>query len=207
MIEKVIIKQLNNFFEITEADYIALNKLIAQANNETIDCLHKVNNKYCLNTPPVINTTFSNGYTIFLYKLSNLLYKNHYIETAAKVYYLNKIMNNVELFYEVDLPKYFFLDHPLGSVIGRGKIGEYFIFSQGCTIGENKGVYPRIGKFVYMMSDSKILGNSIIGDNCIISANTYIKDAMVPSNTIVFNDGQNLIFKENKLDNTKNWIL
>ena len=57
------------------------------------------------------------------------------------------------------------------------------------------------------MSDSKILGNSIIGDNCIISANTYIKDAMVPSNTIVFNDGQNLIFKENKLDNTKNWIL
>ena len=51
MLEKVIIKQLNNFFEITEADYIALNKLIAQANNETIDCLHKVNNKYCLNTP------------------------------------------------------------------------------------------------------------------------------------------------------------
>lgn len=116
-------------------------------------------------------------------------------------------MNNVELFYAIELPKYFFLDHPLGSVIGRGSIGEYFIFSQGCTIGENRGVYPKIGKFVYMMSNSKIVGNSIIGDNCIISANTYIKDAVVPSNTIVFNDGYKLIFKENKFDNTKNWIL
>ena len=116
-------------------------------------------------------------------------------------------MNNVELFYAIELPKYFFFFFPLGSVIGRGSIGEYFIFSQGCTIGENRGVYPKIGKFVYMMSNSKIVGNSIIGDNCIISANTYIKDAVVPSNTIVFNDGYKLIFKENKFDNTKNWIL
>lgn len=150
---------------------------------------------------------FSNGYTIFLYKLSNLLYKNRYVDTAAKVYYLNKIMNNVELFYEVDLPKYFFLDHPLGSVMGRAVYGEYFTFSQNCTIGNNKGVYPQIGNFVCMMSGSKIIGKSIIGDNCIISANTYIKDAIVPSNTIVFNDGQKLIFKENKLDNMKNWVL
>ena len=116
-------------------------------------------------------------------------------------------MNNVELFYEVELPKYFFLDHPLGSVMGRAVYGEYFTFSQNCTIGNNKGVYPQIGNFVCMMSGSKIIGKSVIGDNCIISANTYIKDAIVPSNTIVFSDGQKLIFKENKFDNIKNWIL
>ena len=136
-----------------------------------------------------------------------MLYKNHYIDTAAKVYYLNKIMNNVELFYEVELPKYFFLDHPLGSVMGRAIYGEYFMFSQNCTVGNNKGVYPQIGNFVKMMSGSKVIGKSIIGDNCIISANTYIKDAIVPSNTIVFNEGDKLIFKENKFDNTKDWIL
>ena len=47
----VIKRQISNFFEITEEDSFALNNVIAKANNETIDCLHKVNNKYCMNTP------------------------------------------------------------------------------------------------------------------------------------------------------------
>ena len=200
-------KQLNNFFEVGKIDKLALEQFSIDANNETVALLHRVNNKYCLNSPPVINTMFSNGYTVFLYKLSNKLYKNNYIETASKIYYLNKIMNSVELFYEVEMPQNFFLDHPLGSVMGRAKYGEFFTFSQGCTVGENKGVYPRIGNFVTMMSNSKIVGKSIIGNNCIIAANTYVKDAIVPDDTIVFNNGKELVFKENKFDNAKNWIL
>lgn len=207
MIIKILLKQLNNFFEVGKIDKLALEQFSIDANNETVALLHRVNNKYCLNSPPVINTTFSNGYTVFLYKLSNKLYKNNYIETASKIYYLNKIMNSVELFYEVEMPQNFFLDHPLGSVMGRAKYGEFFTFSQGCTVGENKGVYPRIGNFVTMMSNSKIVGKSIIGNNCIIAANTYVKDAIVPDDTIVFNNGKELVFKENKFDNAKNWIL
>lgn len=207
MIIKILLKQLNNFFEVGKIDKLALEQFSIDANNETVALLHRVNNKYCLNSPPVINTTFSNGYTVFLYKLSNKLYKNNYIETASKIYYLNKIMNSVELFYEVEMPQNFFLDHPLGSVMGRAKYGEFFTFSQGCTVGENKGVYPRIGNFVTMMSNSKIVGKSIIGNNCIIAANTYVKDAIVPDDTIVFNNGTELVFKENKFDNAKNWIL
>ena len=207
MIIKILLKQLNNFFEVGKIDKLALEQFSIDANNETVALLHRVNNKYCINSPPVINTTFSNGYTVFLYKLSNKLYKNNYIETASKIYYLNKIMNSVELFYEVEMPQNFFLDHPLGSVMGRAKYGEFFTFSQGCTVGENKGVYPRIGNFVTMMSNSKIVGKSIIGNNCIIAANTYVKDAIVPDDTIVFNNGKELVFKENKFDNAKNWIL
>lgn len=207
MIIKILLKQLNNFFEVGKIDKLALEQFSIDANNETVALLHRVNNKYCLNSPPIINTIFSNGYTVFLYKLSNKLYKNNYIETASKIYYLNKIMNSVELFYEVEMPQNFFLDHPLGSVMGRAKYGEFFTFSQGCTVGENKGVYPRIGNFVTMMSNSKIVGKSIIGNNCIIAANTYVKDAIVPDDTIVFNNGKELVFKENKFDNAKNWIL
>lgn len=207
MIIKVLLKQLNNFFEVGKIDKLALEQFSIDANNETVALLHRVNNKYCLNSPPVINTMFSNGYTVFLYKLSNKLYKNNYIETASKIYYLNKIMNSVELFYEVEMPQNFFLDHPLGSVMGRAKYGEFFTFSQGCTVGNNKGIYPQIGNFVKMMSNSKIIGGSIIGNNCIISANTYIKDAVIPDNTIVFNDGNKLIFKENKYNNQKDWLL
>lgn len=206
-LSQILEKQLNNFFDVNKVDKLALKQFCIYANNETVALLHKVNNKYCLNYPLILNTTFSNGWTVFLYKLSNMLYKNNYIETASKIYYLNKIMNSKELFYEVEMPQNFFLDHPLGSVMGRAKYGEFFTFSQGCTVGENKGVYPRIGNFVTMMSNSKIVGKSIIGNNCIIAANTYVKDAIVPDNTIVFNNGKELVFKENKFDNAKNWIL
>ena len=59
-----------------------------------------------------------------------------------------------------------------------------------------KGKYPEIGKHVVMYSNSKILGESKIGNNVIISANTYIKDEIIPSNCLVFGNSPNLIIKE-----------
>lgn len=48
-----IIKQLNNFFEITAENRFALKASVGKANDESVGSLHKVNNKYCLNTPPL----------------------------------------------------------------------------------------------------------------------------------------------------------
>ena len=78
------------------------------------------------------------------------------------------------------------LDHPVGSVLGRAQYGEFFSFSQNCTVGNNKGIYPVIGKNVGMLSGSKILGKCEIGDNVIVAANTYIKDQSVPPYSLVF---------------------
>lgn len=55
-----------------------------------------------------------------------------------------------------------------------------------------------IGEKVIMYSNSKILGDSYIGDNCIIGANCYIKDSNIPNNTMVFGQYPNLIIKSNK---------
>lgn len=46
-----------------------------------------------------------------------------------------------------------------------------------------------------MLSNSKILGSSKIGDNVIVAANTYIKDEDVPSNVIAFGESPNLCCK------------
>lgn len=48
-----------------------------------------------------------------------------------------------------------------------------------------------------MFSNSKVLGNSIIGHNVSLASNTYIKDTNIPDNTIVFGEYPNLIFKNN----------
>lgn len=161
-------------------------------------CFSKSRNKYYRKGNFVYFNPFHSGqYAIFLYYLSNTVYiseKNNKT-LADRIYYLNKCLNGLDLFYEVSMPKVFFLDHPVGSVIGRATYGEYFSFSQGCTVGNNKGNYPTIGKKVKMFSGSKILGNCKIEDNVIISANCYVKDEKISSYSLVFGSTPNLIVK------------
>ena len=66
---------------------------------------------------------------IFLYYLSNELYKrNQCPGLCDKIYYLNKIMHSVDLFYAIELPQYFGAEHPLGAVMGRAKYSDGFFF-------------------------------------------------------------------------------
>lgn len=115
-----------------------------------------------------------------------------------KFYYLNKILHSVDIYSEVELPPVFFLEHPLGTVLGRAEYGNNFFAMQGCTVGGNKGKYPIIGENVKMFSNSKVLGDSHIGNNVWLSANTYVKDELIPNNSIVFGSTPNLIIKELK---------
>lgn len=113
-----------------------------------------------------------------------------------KVYALNRALSSADLYYEVELPNIFTFDHPLGAVMGRAKYSDYFTFSQGCTVGNNHGIYPRFGRRVFMMSDSKVIGDCKVGDNVVIAANAYVRDQDIPGNSLVFGASPNLIIKE-----------
>ena len=115
-----------------------------------------------------------------------------------KVYATGKAMSSADLFYQVELPEVFTFDHPLGSVIGRASYSNYFSFGQGCTVGNNKGAYPSFGESVFMLSDSKVIGNCKIGSDVIISAGAYVKDTDIPEGSIVFGQSPNLVIKTNK---------
>ena len=121
---------------------------------------------------------------------------------ADKIYYLNKLLNSVDLYHEVNLPDIWLCEHPLGTVIGRGTFGVRFFFMQRCSIGHNHGIYPVLGNNVRMFFDSKIIGNSHIGNNVVISATSYIKDQDVPDDVIVFGQSPNLVFKPNTMEDT-----
>ncbi len=136
-------------------------------------------------------------YTIFLYLFSREIFESTDCRMLAdKIYYLNKTLNGCDLFYEVELPGYFRLDHPVGSVMGRAKYGEGFSFGQCCTVGNNRGIYPVIGENVRMCAYSSIIGNCHVGNNVIMGANSGIKDMDVPDYTIVFGQYPNNIFKK-----------
>ena len=147
---------------------------------------------------PILILYHSGQYTVFLYYFSNTVFKKdkNNRRLADKVYYLNKVMNSCDLFYEVELPEIFMLDHPVGTVIGRAKFGNYFSFTQNCTIGNNNNIFPVIGEHVTLSANSMILGNSKIGNNVILGAGTCIKDHDIPDNSLVFGSSPNLIIKK-----------
>lgn len=193
----LVSKQLNNFFNVNDKEKASLKFNLDKALSRTEFCFDNTQNKYYSKEGKTYFNPFHSGqYSIFLYYLSNTIYKYGEKNTLPdKVYYLNKALNSCDLFYEVELPDIFMLDHPVGSVMGRAKYENYFSFRQNCTVGMNKDKYPTIGKNVKMFSNSMIIGNSLIGKNVILSANSYVKDENIPDDTIVFGKSPNLVLK------------
>jgi serine O-acetyltransferase len=162
-------------------------------------CFSKNDNKYYSREgTPYFNPFHSGQYTVFLYYFSNTIFKKAkaYLRLADKVYYLNKMMNSCDLFYEIELPEYFFLDQPVGTVLGRAKYGNFFKFTQNCTVGSNKYKYPVFGDYVTMTAGTMVFGDSKIGNNVTIGVGAIVKDENIPDNSVVFGQSPNLIIKK-----------
>ena len=200
-----LIKQLENFFILSKEDKTCLSMCMDDVLARCENNFKKADNKYYMygENDVKFDPCHSVQYMIFLYYLSHYLYKNRIGEGLCdKVYYLNKIMHSVDLFYAIELPDAFSAEHPLGTIMGRAAYSDGFFFYQGCTVGgtrDKKGqiFYPRLGKGVRMYAHSAILGNSTIGDNVQIGAGAIVKNQDIPSNSIVFGESPNLIIKNN----------
>lgn len=138
-------------------------------------------------------------WTIFLYRIAHEIYKGGQVRTpkeADQVYYLNKILHANDWFYAVELPEHFLCEHPLGSVLGRAQYGEYLFVYQGTTVGGNRRkdeiYYPILGNNVILFANSTILGDTHIGNNVVVAANTYMINAEIPDNCIVFGKSPDL---------------
>lgn len=187
-------KQIKNFFMV-DSD---ISKYIDGAILRAKKAFSKSRNKYYLDEKG--KTTFdmfhSGQYSIFLYYLSNEIFKMGNPDLANKVYYLNKVLHSVDWYYEIELPEVFGVEHPLNSVLGRATYKSGLFVYQGCTVGGNQGMYPSLGENVILFANSTILGNSNIGNNVLVSANTLIIDKDVPDNSLVFNGEDGLIIKK-----------
>lgn len=199
-IEEQLILQLSSLFKLSEEEKLLININIKEVFSRCEYCFSCTNEKYYWGDGDCLfNPYHSDQYAIFLYYFSNTIFRlgEAYL-LADKLYYLNKMMNACDLFYEVELPRFFILDHPVGSVIGRAQYGDGFAFSQNCTVGNNKNIYPILGKNVRMCANSSIIGDCHIGDNVIIGANSGVKDEDIPANSIVFGYSPNLLIKQKK---------
>lgn len=112
-------------------------------------------------------------------------------------YLLLKIFGKItsfilERFYSVALFTYnigggILIPHPLAVVINAESLGDNVTILQGVTIGikSDKNKKPRIQNNVYIGAGAKILGDIVLGDNCVIGANAVVTKS-IPSKSIAY---------------------
>lgn len=198
--------QIGSFFSITEEEKEILNSNFDAVLDKCEKCFSGTNNQYFFNAQGEVrfNSLHSVQYMTFLYFMAHTLYVNKQGgELCDKLYYLNKTMNGLDMFYAIELPEVFSAEHPVSTVLGRAKYGNGFFFYQGCTVGGNydkDGVlhYPILGENVKMYANSSLIGKCNVGSNVILAAGAMVKNQDIPDNTIVFGQSPNLILKQNK---------
>ncbi|WP_418181132.1 hypothetical protein ACNSOL_05230 [Aliarcobacter lanthieri] len=183
---KYLKKQLNNYFPDLKrinnlADIIkkALKKV--EFNFEHIALPY-----YRKDGLPYFNYLNVDHYTVFIYYCSNIAYEKNDINLASKLFYLNKVLHSFHCMYDTKLPDIFIVCHGGGTVLGKAEYSNYFVVTQGCTVGANAKIeYPKLGKNIIMYPNSSILGNSIISNNVICSNNSIVLNKNINSNSLI----------------------
>lgn len=105
----------------------------------------------------------------------------------------------------------FYIGHPYNITINQDCIiGKNVNIMKGATIGmENRGIRqgcPKIGNTVYIGINSTIVGNITVGNNVLISPNTFV-NIDVPDNSIVIGNPCKIIPKENATQHYMNFLI
>ena len=118
-----------------------------------------------------------------IYFASKFAYENKNFNMARNFYFLNRQLNSVDIFYEVDLPIHTLFIHPVGTVLGRAQYGDFLVIYQGVSVGSDlDGNYPEIVGKNILFGNSTILGKSKLGVNSCLSSGAYAYNLNIPSN-------------------------
>ncbi len=205
-VQELLTAQLTNNFLLDPAERAVLKAYFEEALQRCEYCFSHMSFKYYQRQgEPFFNPYHSVQYMTFLYYLAHTIYQKSPTGSLLcdKLYYLNKMLNGVDIFYIVRLPDFFTAEHPVGTVIGKAEIGNGLHFYQGCTIGgfhrKDGGIdYPVIGENVKLYANSSVIGACRIGSNVKIGAGTIIKNQDIPDRSIVFGQSPDLIIKHLK---------
>lgn len=190
--------QIGHFFPDGPVAGSDLAPAVARALERIEFCFARIRTKnYFDGESSLFDHLHGDQYAQFLYFVSHALFRSGGdTRLASKVYALNKALHALDVFYEVELPDVFCWQHPVGTVLGRGKFQDYLFVYQRVTVGGNlRGVYPRIGRGVCLFGDTAVTGDCTVGDNVYVSLGTKLIENDVPSNVIAFGTKGALTFK------------
>lgn len=145
-------------------------------------------------TPDKFDHLHSTQYTLFLYYLSNTVWKaTGNCTLCAKLFGLNKALNGIDLFYEIEMPEVFFIGHSVGIVFAKATYGNHLVVYQNSTVGKNHGVAPVLGDGVVMYPGTAIIGRCDVGAGTVLSQGVSLINTNTPGACTVYSGQQGIV--------------
>jgi len=143
------------------------------------------------------NVLQSSQHTIFLYYLANSIWKGSGDTSApVRLFLMNKAFNGIDLFYEIAMPKVFYIGHSVGIVLAKATYGEHLVLYQGTTVGRHKDQIPVIGDRVVLYPGSAVAGGAVVEDDVVVSQGVRVINRRAPRGMIAFaGQGGDLVFR------------
>ena len=202
-----VASQLSNIFPDTVNLNDSIRTVLPEVRRRLEHCFEAISSKYYGEQESNFNHMNSNHYAMFLYFLSNEAFRRGLLCLAEKAFYLNKVLNGLDVFYEVELPGIFQFIHPVGTVLGKAEYSDNLVVYQNVTVGSDLvGIYPSIGSGCILYSKSSVIGKCVIGDNVTFAAGAFIRNNHIESNSIVLGMYPNHTAKFNTQNNQRDFF-
>ena len=187
-------RQLANFFPDGAA---GVHDVIDSHLDEALRRLTRCINAVRLWREAEFDALHSSQYTIFLYYLSNTLWRaGADPRVCTKLFLLNKALNGIDCFYEIELPEVFFIGHSVGIVLAKAQYGQHLVLYQNSTVGKNHGVAPVIENGVVLYPNSAVIGRSRVRAGSVIAQGVSVVNRDTPGDCLVFQGAAGgLVFK------------
>ena len=175
--------------------------------DEALERLHRCINACAPWRPDEFNPLQSSQHCIFLYYLSNTIWRRSGDTAAAtRLFLMNKALHSIDLFYEIAMPEVFYIGHSLGIVLAKATYGNFLVLYQNSTVGRHKDQIPVIGERVVLYPNTAVIGRSVVGDDCVISQGTSVINRETPAGQMVFDTGGDLAFRPRPDDLLKEYF-
>lgn len=181
--------QCNNMFpDGNEIDSAHLRAAVDVALQRVEHCFSRVAiPRYVIGGEAQFSHLDSDQYLIFLWFLSNELWKRHgNSRDATKVFLLNKALHAFNCMYDCPLPDIFLVIHGLSIVLGKATYDDYLYVFQGCTVGAHANKYPVLGRGVALGAGAKIIGDCNVGSYASVGAGTVLVNQCVEQGHAIF---------------------
>lgn len=187
-------RQLRNFFP---DDHDALPTLVKHI-PEALERLRTLINRVRPWQENEFDVLHSTQYCTFLYFLANTIWRHESRrEVCTRLFLLNKALNGIDLFYEIEMPEVFFIGHSVGIVLAKASYGNFLVLYQNSTVGKNHGIAPTIEEGVVLYPNTAVIGRSRVRAGTVVSQGTSVINTDTPGGCIVFSGANGtLVFKE-----------
>ena len=187
-------QQLRNFFPLDDDPQTGL---IDAHMDETLTRLGRCIDDVKMWKAGSFDVLHSSQYCIFLYYLANTLWRR---EKAAgictRLFLLNKALNAIDCFYEIELPEVFFIGHSVGIVLAKATYGKHLVLYQNSTVGKNHGDAPVIEDGVILYPNTAIIGQCRVRQGSVIAQGVSVINQDTEAHQIAFRgEGGRLVFR------------